>query len=248
VADATDRRYQFLWGPLAYYAIDSVEMKLNSTTVDTLYGDWMYVWSEFLQPTSDRAEMKTLATKLSTPDASEDTCKNEYFYLPIPFWFTAHPSLALPLVALSNTEIKITITFAKTAHNMNLLNSNVKTDATLSSSSLSTVELMTEEVTVCEAERQWFATNPLSYLITQHTQREEYPFTLTKTSVNSANDYEPNATSRITTVADQDTTLSLENFRLPIRSLWLGMGGFKCTNTSTSDPDDITFLHDNRLV
>lgn len=48
LADATDKRFQYLWGPLAYYAIDSVEMTMNSTTVDTLYGDWMYVWSEFL--------------------------------------------------------------------------------------------------------------------------------------------------------------------------------------------------------
>lgn len=192
--------------------------------------------------------MKTLTTKLGTPDVSADACKNEYFYLPIPFWFTEHPSLALPLVALANTEIKLTVTFAKTAHNMDLLNSNVKTDATLNQSALITMELMSEEVTLCEAERLWFATHPQSYLMTQHTQREEYPFHLTKTNENSASSYEPTTESRITSVADQDTVLSLENFRLPIRQLWLGMGGYKCTTSSGSGPSDITFLHDNRLV
>jgi len=44
----TDQRYQALWGPLAYHAIDSVTLRLNSTTVDTIYGDWMFVWSEMM--------------------------------------------------------------------------------------------------------------------------------------------------------------------------------------------------------
>ena len=248
-ADATDARYQYLWGPLAYYAIDSVQMKLNSTTIDTLYGDWMYVWTECLQPTSDRAQMKPLTTKMSTPDRPNDSCNNEFFYLPIPFWFTEHPSLALPLVALTNTEIQITVTFARTIQSMNLLDSgNVNASDVIRGPTIASVELMTEEVTLCEAERQWFATHPLSYTITQHDQREEYPFTLANTSVNGVDGYAPNSTTRVLSVPDQDTVLSLENFRLPIKQLWLGMGGYQCAPTETGSPNATTFIHDNRLM
>lgn len=248
LASTTDYRYQYLWGPLSYYAIDSVEMKLNSTTIDTLYGDWMYVWSEFLQPTADRAEMKTMATKMSVPDKTEDSCRNEYFYLPIPFWFSKHPGLALPLVSLTNTEIQIIVSFARTTNRIPVLDSNVQADSTLNTTALQSIELMTEEKTLCQAERDWFATTPQSYLITQHNQREEYPFTLSNTSVNGVDSYAPNATTRVPSVADQNTELSLENFRLPIKQLWLGLGGYQCSPTAGSGPNSVSFLNDNRLV
>jgi len=169
-----DGRSRFLWGPLAYHAIDSVSLTLNSTTIDALYGDWMYVWSECLTPTANRAEGKTLATKMMTPDTDPTQCDNESFYLPIPFWFTQHPSLALPLVALANTEIGITVTFARTISNIPILSTTDDSDRPVYSNQamntgvLQSMELVTLETTLCEAERQWFATQPSSYLITQH--------------------------------------------------------------------------------
>jgi hypothetical protein len=67
-----DQRARFKWGPLAYHVIDSVTLTLNSTTIDSLYGDWMYMWSECLTPTGNRAEGKTLATKMMIPDINPD--------------------------------------------------------------------------------------------------------------------------------------------------------------------------------
>lgn len=81
----------------------------------------MYVWSECLTPTANRAEGKTLATKMMIPDINPSQCDDEFFFIPIPFWFTQHPSLALPLVALANTEIGITVTFARTVHQVPIL-------------------------------------------------------------------------------------------------------------------------------
>lgn len=253
---STDPRYRFLWGPLSYYAIDSVSIQMNSTTIDTLYGDWMYVWSEFMQPTANRTESKTLATKMSTPDLlATNSCDQEHFFLPIPFWFTEHPSLALPLVALANTEIKCIITFARTLNKIPLLKPSDDTDGetvyphqTLRSTSLQTIELVTEEVVLCQSEKEWFATQPQSYLITQHDQRDTQVYSLEKTATNSNASYRPNAETLNTSYVDPDITLSLENFRLPIRQLWVGKGGLVCKDSESSAPNVATFITDNRLV
>jgi hypothetical protein len=175
---------------------------------------------------------------MSTPDSPDDDCNNEFFCLPIPFWFTTHPGLALPLVALANTEIQITVTFAKVVNTMKVYNTTdsngdpLQTNAALNSTALSSIELVTEEVSLCESERKWFATNPVSYLITQHDQRDETPFHLVK-------DDEP---------TNADVTLPLENFRLPIRQLWVGRGGLLCKSAENTSPEVVTFLTDNRLV
>jgi len=145
---------------------------------------------------------------MSTPDTDPSDCNNEYFFLPIPFWFTQHPSLALPLVALANTEIQIVVTFARTIANMRILNTvngdgnAVFANDTMNHDALASMELVTEEVTVCEAERNWLATNPVSYLITQHDQRDSVPYSLTKTDVNSAEDYVPDASTHSIHVSD----------------------------------------------
>lgn len=253
---STDPRYRFSWGPLSYYAIDSVSLQMNSTTIDTLYGDWMYVWSEFLAPTANRAESKTLATKMSTPDSlATNSCDREFFFLPIPFWFTEHPSLALPLVALANTEIKIVVTFARTLNKISLLKptgdtdgANVYPSQTLRSEALKSIELATDEVVLCQSEKEWFATTPQSYLITQHDQRDAQSYSLEKTATNSSPTYRPDAETLNDSYMDPDITLSLENFRLPICQLWVGKGGLVCKDSEFSAPNVATFITDNRLV
>lgn len=249
-----DMRYKHVWGPLSYYAIDSVTLKLNSTTVDTLYGDWMYVWTEFLTPTKNDMNSKNMTTKMSTPDNSMTNCDSEYFFLPIPFWFSQNPSLALPLVALANTEIEFVVKFAKTVQNKNLIDTyvtgnsgtTVKTDDALNQSALSTIELVTEEITLCESERKWFATNPVSYLITQHNQRDTKPYSLTKTVENSDPNYVPSSST--SGVTDPDTIFTLDNFRLPVKQLWVGKGGLNCRTTAGAAPSESTFFTDDRLV
>lgn len=133
----------------------------------------MYVWSEFCTPTANRAEGKTLTTKMMTTDSNNE-CNDEFCFIPIPFWFTQHPSLALPLVALANTEIGITVTFARTLQNIPIIATTdsdgnpVYSSRAMNTSVLQSMELVTLETTLCESERHWFATNPSSYLITQH--------------------------------------------------------------------------------
>lgn len=247
------------WGPLAYYAIDNVQLKLNSTIVDTLYGDWMYVWTECLEPTPDRPSFKTLISQMSTNTADQDSssCPNEFYYLPLPFWFMTHPSLALPLVALANTEIELSITFAKPDANIPILNTEdksgnvVRARDVLNRDALQSVHIMTEEITLCQEERKWFATNPISYVITQHDQRTDAPYVLQKTVANSANGYTPNATTYVTSGSGtviQDVQIKLDTFRLPIKQIWVGKGALHCCPTTTSAPNVTTFLNSDRMV
>ena len=61
-----DQRARFKWGPLAYHVIDSVSLTLNSTTIDSLYGDYniLYVDPNYqysLVGTKDRKNLWILA-------------------------------------------------------------------------------------------------------------------------------------------------------------------------------------------
>lgn len=130
-------QHRFQWiENLAKYAIYSYTVKLDTQTIDQRYGEWMDIWSE-LSISSDK---KNIYDKMSanTEDITNPlvrtkkvTIRNNKIYyryypigvtgspsipqskyfVPLDFWFTREPGLALPLVALQYQNLDITIEF-----------------------------------------------------------------------------------------------------------------------------------------
>lgn len=131
---STDK-HRFQWiENLAKYAIYSYSVKLDTQTIDQRYGEWMDVWTE-LSISSDK---KTIYDKMSanTEEVTNPlvrtkkiTIRNNKLYyryypvgttgspsipqskyfIPLDFWFTKEPGLALPLIALQYQNLDITI-------------------------------------------------------------------------------------------------------------------------------------------
>lgn len=128
--------HRFRWiENLSKYALYKYTVTLDTQTIDQRYGEWMDVWSEL----SISQDKKNIYDKMSgNTDALYDPTRrtkkiivrnnkliyNYYpigtaangpsipaatYYVPLDFWFSRHPGLALPLVALQYQNLDIII-------------------------------------------------------------------------------------------------------------------------------------------
>lgn len=122
---------------LAHYMISSYSMRMDTQLVDQGYGEWAAIWNELTLPPGKKYAFDRMSgntEEFVTPKALEErviiqnnvitfveypeatgpgapSIKGRDFYIPLPFWFTRNPSLALPLVALQYQNIDITLEF-----------------------------------------------------------------------------------------------------------------------------------------
>jgi len=131
-------KFRFRWiQNIAQYMIYNCSVRIDTQLIDQLWGEWMDIWneltltndqrdsynkmtgnvSEFVNPTSLNPYVvidNNNITYASYPEgfsAASPSIKGRRFYLPIPFWFTKNPGLALPLIALQYQAIDITFEF-----------------------------------------------------------------------------------------------------------------------------------------
>jgi len=102
---------KFKWAKkLGYALINYVELEINGQLVDKLYGDWMNIWS-ILTVSDGRKSEDILIGNI--PELYEPSNgKNSYkLYIPLDFFFSKNKGLALPLIALHMSDIKIHVEF-----------------------------------------------------------------------------------------------------------------------------------------
>ena len=94
------------------------------------------------------------------------------FNIPLRFWFCKNPGLALPIIALNNTEIKININFEKQDICYNNIGTTLLTSGCTVKNTTQTVsaysnKLMSDYIHLDEDERRRFINIPHEYLIDQ---------------------------------------------------------------------------------
>jgi hypothetical protein len=114
---------------LERYVIEYVEVYLNETLVQKHGADWLEVWHELnapsassppsFPPQSSGASLSgTHHTYPSSSDLGYDpfagrvsggTLVGRTFYVPLQLWFSRDPSLALPLLAMSRTTLRLVV-------------------------------------------------------------------------------------------------------------------------------------------
>lgn len=133
----SDDKLRFQWIPnLAYHMINSYSVRVDTQLIDQGYGEWLDVWNELSMPVGKRTvhdkmignveeftSPKSLDLRVIIennnlrysyyPEAtpSKPSIQGRRFFVPIPFWFSRNPALALPLVALQYQTVDITIEF-----------------------------------------------------------------------------------------------------------------------------------------
>jgi hypothetical protein len=98
---------------VGFSLIKSIEIEINGRIVDTHYGEWLSIWSEL---TGEINGPHSRGFKNMIGDVSVMTdftnSKNEYtLFIPLKFWFCRNSGLALPLISLQYSDVKINVEF-----------------------------------------------------------------------------------------------------------------------------------------
>ena len=130
--------YKFKWiDNIGCMIIKNASIRIDNSLIENINGEWLYVWNELTSLNKDSFNKMTGKTEaLTNPRNAETTMRienniiSDYDYLstnknnpdkpsinkkdiiiPLPFWYSKHPSLALPLIKLNNRNVTLKIEF-----------------------------------------------------------------------------------------------------------------------------------------
>jgi hypothetical protein len=115
----TNTLTQFAWVKrIGFALIKSISIVINGYEIDKHYGDWLNVWAEL---TGAINGPHSRGYKEMIGDIDELTnlsySKSEYtLFIPLQFWFCRSSGLALPIVSLQYSDIKINVEFEEDAN------------------------------------------------------------------------------------------------------------------------------------
>ena len=183
--------------------IAQVEVEIGGQRIDRQYGDWMHIWNQVtMSAEQQRGYFKmightTQLTYITDPNfagisgpcaangapnqvcAPRNALPETTLYIPLLFWFSRNPGLALPLIALQYHEVKINIDFRPIGECLwavkNLEQNNKSGNSngtsiqctTAYQQSLVAASLYVDYVFLDTDERRKMAQNPHEYLIEQ---------------------------------------------------------------------------------
>lgn len=153
--------------------IDYVELMIGQVKIDRMYGDWMNMWGQLTQSGAYQRKWRRLVSgrELYQPDDSVysgtpnplgPNGNGTLAIVPLPFWFTRNPGLALPLVALQFHDVECVV-------QLNAMNCVVPLQKfnTIDGLEITGMELYADFVFLDVNERRTYAQNSHSYLMEQ---------------------------------------------------------------------------------
>jgi len=177
--------------------IAQVEVEIGGQRIDRQYGDWMHIWNQLTLSAEQQSGYNkmvgntTQLTYLVDPNwaALDGPCAGSTgpaqvcaprkalpettLYVPLQFWFSRNPGLALPLIALQYHEVKINIDFRPIGECLWAVSTTAsgsgtnKSVSAAYSQSLVAASLYVDYIFLDTDERRKMAQNPHEYLIEQ---------------------------------------------------------------------------------
>ena len=177
--------------------IAQVEVEIGGQRIDRQYGDWMHIWNQLTLSAEQQSGYNkmvgntTQLTYLVDPNwaALDGPCAGSTgpaqvcaprkalpettLYVPLQFWFSRNPGLALPLIALQYHEVKINIDFRPIGECLWAVSTTASGSGTNQSvspaysQSLVAASLYVDYIFLDTDERRKMAQNPHEYLIEQ---------------------------------------------------------------------------------
>ena len=90
---------------IGHRLLRSVDIEIGGQKIDKHYSHWMYIWNELSLPMGKRDGYLEMVGAYSDLTSFKDN----KIYIPLEFWFCRNIGLALPLIALQYSEIKLNI-------------------------------------------------------------------------------------------------------------------------------------------
>lgn len=103
-----DNLSKFAWvRKVGYALIRCIEIEIGDELIDRHYGDWLNIWYELTVKRKQNID-KMLGNVKELTEFSNGK-KSYKLMVPLQFWFNRFPGLALPVVNLKNSHIKINV-------------------------------------------------------------------------------------------------------------------------------------------
>jgi hypothetical protein len=166
---------------IGYAMIDYVSIWIGQQEIDRQYGEFLYLWAQLSTPGSKKQGVEHMTGQL---EVYNDTAQKGplRLFIPFQFWFCKNPGLALPLLALQATPIKI---YMRLKNGNDLIFSNSLEDAVVNGTTPPT-QLMARPPVITDMtlwgdfiyldteERRRFVSSKHEYLIEQTQQQKRY--------------------------------------------------------------------------
>jgi hypothetical protein len=111
-----DNSNRLTWIPnVGEYLIQEVEIMIGGMVVDRHFGEWLHIWSELTVPQTQRAGyMRMIGNRkeLLWPDENSYLVPGTKVTVPLQFWFCRSYGMALPIIAMEHSDIKVNVTLA----------------------------------------------------------------------------------------------------------------------------------------
>ncbi len=103
-----DSLTKFAWvRRIGFAIIKTVEIEIGGEIIDRQYGDWLNIWYELTVP-DNHSQDKMIGDVEELTDFSNGK-KSYKLFIPLQFWFNRIAGLALPVVSLQYSHIKINL-------------------------------------------------------------------------------------------------------------------------------------------
>lgn len=112
-ADGTeDKIKRFAWvRNIGFALIQEITMEIGGKLIDRHYGEWLYLWSQV----SNKQDLGLNKMIGNVPELYNfSNGKQGYeLYIPLSFWFCRNIGLALPLISLASSDVKLNVVFRR---------------------------------------------------------------------------------------------------------------------------------------
>lgn len=164
---------------IGFAMIDYVSIWIGQQEIDRQYGEFMYLWTQLSTPASKRRGVNTMTGIYTDCDSASSGPLR--LFIPLQFWFCKNPGLALPLLALQASPIKI---YIKLNNGYDMVYSNTLGSAVLAGNACSSIInappvitdmiLWGDFIYLDTEERRRFTSSKHEYLIEQCQQQKRY--------------------------------------------------------------------------
>ena len=161
---------------LATNVIKYADLRIGGQTIERITGDYIYMYNQLHNNTDDLEQTMYFLTGHNNHlnvSTSYDT-----FYLNLPFYFFRHPSLAIPVCAITKQLVEVFIKFKDIDDNVSFKYTtagDVVTRETTRDAEILDISMITDFFYITRAERNFLLTRPMEYVI-QQLQMSTLPF------------------------------------------------------------------------
>ena len=155
----------------AFGLIDDVELLIGDQVIDKHSGEWLAMYTSLF---TDEAKNLAICDMVDIyKNVKFNNNKDGLVFIPLFFWFNRNPGLALPLLALQYSDVRLRL---KLNSNALIFNNGIGDNRnTKYGVSINKIQLLTEFIHLDTDEKSLFASNSHEYLIEQIQFTEKEP-------------------------------------------------------------------------